>query len=427
VLQPLRAVASLLLGAGILILGNGLVGITLPIRMGVEGLPTAVSGIVMSAYYAGLVAGSIYGQTIIRGVGHIRAFAAFAGLLTAATLGFPLWFDPLPWGVLRGVSGFCMAGLFATIESWLNVRSSNETRGRILSFYMVVAYLASGSGQLLVNAWGVTGVELFCLAALVMSLALVPIVLTRVSAPDTDRIRPLSFRQLYLISPLGVAGAFGAGLVGGGFYGMGAIFASEIGLTVFQISIFMGVAVFGGFLLQWPIGRLSDRFDRRTVLLVMLLVTVCVCVALYAWSMFGTFFAPTLVLIGLFGGAASTIYPISLAHAFDYVERERMVAASSGMLLAWAVGATAGPLLASLVMQVLDPSSLFLYLATVGLLLAGFARYRMSRRAPRPSDEQAAFVPMPVTTAEVKGELDPRASAPVEIIPPGAPEPADAR
>lgn len=421
-LQPLRAVASLLLGAGILILGNGLVGITLPVRMDVEGLPTEVAGIVMSAYYAGLVAGSLYGQTIIGRVGHIRAFAAFTGLLTAATLGFPLWFDALPWGVLRAVSGFCMAGLFATIESWLNVRSSNENRGRVLSLYMVVAYLAAGAGQLLVNTWGVTGVELFCLAALVLSLALVPVVLTRVAAPELGQTRPLSFGQLYAVSPLGVAGAFGAGLISGGFYGMGAIFAAEIGLSVFQISVFMGIAVFGGLVLQWPIGRLSDRFDRRTVLLVMLLATVAVCLAAYGWSRFALAFAPLLALVGLFGGAVSTIYPISVAHAFDYVERERMVAASSGMLLAWAIGATVGPLLASQAMGAFGPASLFLYLAAIGALLAAFARYRMSRRAALPSEEQAAFVPMPVTAAEVKGQLDPRAGGPAEILPSDAEE-----
>lgn len=422
-LQPLRSVASLLLGAGILILGNGLVGITLPIRMGVEGLPAETAGLVMSAYFGGLVLGARYGQAVIGRVGHIRAFAAFAAIVSAATLLHALWFAPLPWAALRGLSGFCMAGLFATIESWLNVRSSNETRGRILSLYMVTAYLASGSGQFLVNAWGVEGIELFALAAIMLSLSLVPVVVTRITGPDIGGIKPLSFRALYAISPLGVAGSLGAGLLSGAFYGMGAIFAQGAGMSIFEVSLFMGLTIFGGLALQWPIGRLSDRFDRRTVLLWMLLATAAVCLAEFGWAAMMGDLLPLFVLTTLFGGAMSTIYPVAVAHAFDYVERERMVAASSGLLLAWAIGATLGPLLASVAMGSLGPAALFLFLAVVAGLLAAFARYRMAKRAARPAAEQAAFVPLPATTA-VAGTLDPRTAPEEEVMPP---EPGPAR
>ncbi len=419
--EALRSVASLLLGAGILILGNGLIGITLPIRMGIEGLPPEVSGLVMSAYYGGLVGGCIYGPRIIGRVGHIRAFAAFAAVISAATLLHALWFAALPWAVLRAVSGFCMAGLFATIESWLNVRSSNETRGQVLSLYMITAYFGSGLGQLLVNGWQVTGVELFCLAALLLSLSLVPVVLTHVSAPDLAQIRPLPFRELYAISPLGVAGAFGGGLISGGFYGMGAVFGQANGMSVLNVSLFMGVTVFGGLLLQWPIGRLSDRFDRRTVLFWVLSATAAVCFAEYllATTHAGLFWL-LLGLTGLFGGFMATIYPISLAHAFDYVESDRTVAASAGMLLAWAIGATCGPLLASWFMGQLGPSALFLFLVVVAALLAGFVRYRMSQRPALPSEEQGPFVPLgqtaPGQTTVVAVQLDPRAE-PIEETP----------
>ena len=419
-IEALRSVASLVLGAGILILGNGLMGITLPIRMGVEGLPPEVSGLVMSSYYAGLVGGCIYGQRIIGRVGHIRAFAAFAAIASAATLLHALWFDALPWAILRAVSGFCLAGLFAAIESWLNVRSSNETRGQILSFYMVVAYFSSGIGQLLVNGWQVTGVELFCLAALLFSLSLVPVVLTRVEAPDLGHIRALSFRQLYEISPLGVAGTFGAGLLSGAFYGMGAIFGQAIGLSIFSVSLFMGVTVFGGLLLQWPIGRLSDRFDRRTVLVWVLAATAVVCFAEFVVAMTG--FSTSrmlLVLTGLFGGLMATLYPISVAHAFDYIDRDQTVAASAGMLLAWGIGATFGPLLAAAVMGQLGPSSLFLFLMVVSAALAIFARHRMRQRSALPADEQAPFVPL--DSRIMLGQLDPRTDSDDEL-PPAAEE-----
>jgi MFS family permease len=408
VLQALRAVASLLLGGGVLVMGNGLTGITLPIRLDLAGIHADIAGLVMSAYYAGFIAGSFYGQRIIARVGHIRAFAAFAGLVAASTLIYPLWFHPAPWAVLRAVNGFCMAALFANIESWLNLRTPSAARGRILSCYMVTTYIGTGAGQLLVNAWGVRGVELFCLAAMLISLSLVPVTLTHVEGPELGHPRPLGLHRLFRLSPLGVVGAGGAGLLSGAFYSLGPIFGASAGLDVFQVSIFMGVMVFGGLALQWPIGRLSDRFDRRTVLAVMLLATGLVCLVEYGWSVRFGGVVPLMLLVGLFGGAVSTVYPLAVAHAFDWIARDRMVAASSGMLLAWAAGATIGPILASLLMQWLGDAALFLFLALVALALAGFTFYRMQRRAALPSHEQARFVPLP-TAAGVSGRLDPRA------------------
>lgn len=415
-IQALRSVASLLLGAGILVLGNGLIGIVLPVRMHVEGMSPETAGLVMSSYFAGFVAGSLYGKAIILRVGHVRAFAAFAALVSSATLIYPLWVAPGPWAVLRALSGFCMAALFATIESWLNARSANAGRGQILSLYMVTAYFASGSGQLLVNSWGVEGVELFCLGALLLSLSLVPVVLTRVAGPDLGRVQSLSLKALYRISPLGVVGAFGAGLLSGAFYGMGAIFGQAVGLSVFGVSLFMGAAVFGGLVLQYPIGHLSDRFDRRTVLLVMLLTVTAVCVGAYIGSSLrASTLAPLLLVAAMFGGAAATVYPLSMAHAFDHVERERVLAAASGLLLAWAAGATLGPLLGSFAMGRAGAPSLFLVLAFIAAALALFARYRMSRRAGLPADEQAPFVSLPETTA-VAMQLDPRAAPEGQVL-----------
>jgi len=416
VIHALRSVASLLLGAGILVIGNALLGITLPIRMHLAGLPPETAGLVMSAYYAGFVLGSLYGKDVIARVGHIRAFAAFAAVVSAAALGHALWFAPIPWAVLRAVSGFCMAGLFATIESWLAVRSANTSRGQILSLYMVTAYFGSGSGQLLVNSWGVQGVELFCLSAILLSLSLVPVVLTRVAGPDLGRLQALPFGELYRISPLGVIGALGAGLLSGAFYGMGAIFGQSVGLSVFGVSLFMGAAVCGGLVLQYPIGRASDRFDRRTVLMYMLIAGTLVCAGGYAWaSRVDNSLPVLLVLAALFGGSAATVYPVSVAHAFDYVARERMVAASGGLLLAWALGATVGPLVGSFAMGQLGAPALFLALAIVFALLALFTRYRMSRRRALPAEAQARFVPLPATTAAAS-QLDPRAAAEVEVV-----------
>jgi MFS family permease len=406
-LQALKTVASLLLGAGILILGNGLVGIVLPVRMSLEHVPTEFSGLVMSAYYGGLVCGCLWGQGVIARVGHIRAFAAFAAGVAATTLIFPLWFDPITWALLRIVVGFLMAGLFFTIESWLNLRSNKRNRGQILSLYMVTNYLASMLGQLLVNVWSVKGLELFCLGAMLLCLSLVPVVLTKIAGPEMDRTARLSIARLYRISPLGVVTSLGAGLVSGAFYGMGAVFGAGIGMSILAISVFMGIALLGGLLMQWPIGLLSDKYDRRTVLLWVLIAMATTCLLAYALSGTSHATAYLLILIGIFGGAAATVYPLAVAHAFDYVEREHMVAASAGMLLAWSIGATAGPLLASISMSRGGDWALFLYLAGISGALAIFTRYRMGRRAALPSADQAKFAPRGEGT--VAGELDPRA------------------
>lgn len=405
----LRAVASLLIGAGILMFGNGLLGIVLPIRLNLAGTPTEVTGLVMAGYFAGLVLGAIFGKHLISRVGHIRAFAAFAAIASASALGHAMWFSPLTWGLLRVVSGFCSAGLFAAMESWINERSSNELRGRVLSLYMVTTYLSMGASQLLVNLWDIQAAQLFMLPAILISLSLVPVVMTRVAAPDITAIRPMPFRELYTLSPLAVIAAFCSGLSQGSIQGMGAVFAQAIGFSVFEASLFMGAAIFGGLVLQWPIGRLSDRFDRRTVLV---WVLAALFLSAAAMVVITTAVVPrplvaTLGIIPLLAGMSSCIYPIALAQAFDYIERSRMVAASSALLLAFAVGATAGPLVAAVLMSHLGPQGLFIFVAAVAAGLGGFALHRMRRRAAPPSEAQTGFVSVPETSAAA-ARLDPR-------------------
>jgi len=422
VFSAIRSVASLLLGAGVLILGNALIGITLPIRMDQADYGRFTSGLIMSAYYLGLLAGCLLAPGLTARIGHVRAFAVYTACLCAATLLHALWFEPLPWALFRAASGFCMAALFNVIESWLSSRATNETRGGVLASYGIFAWLAAGLGYLLVNSFPVSGTEHLVLSALLLSLSMVPVVLTRVAVPDLAQAQPLSLGELYQMSPLGVVGACGAGLMGGAFFGMGAIFGNDVGLSQFQISLVLGLAIFGGMLLQWPLGRLSDRFDRRTILLGVLIAQAVLCVlAFAAWTMMNSFDA-LIVLIFLFGGTQSTLYPVSVAHAFDYVHRDRMIAASASLLLAWAAGACLGPLLASIAMETAGSATLFLFLAAVAAILAVFTRYRMTRRPALPPEEQAAFVPLPATTA-AGGQLDPRVEPPgsVNVDPPREP------
>ncbi len=407
-IEAIRSVFPLLLGAGLLALGTGLVGILLPIRMDVEGVTTQVAGYVMSAYYAGFVLGSLWAQRIIQRVGHIRAFAAFAALLTAAVMVHALVFEVAVWGLMRAVVGLCMAGLYAVIESWLNVRSSNELRGQVLSLYTITIYVSSSLGQFGVNLADAGGIQLFCLGALMTSLSLVPVVLTRVAGPELGHIKAMSLAEMFKASPLGTVGTAGAGVMSGSLYGLGAVYGADIGLSVLENSIFMGAPIVGGFLLQWPIGRLSDKFDRRTVLFGVLMAAVAASVLMSAFSVGNGGFILLTTANFLLGGFLATIYPTAVAHAFDYIDRSQMVAANSGMLLAWAVGATAGPLVCSSVMGVTGPSGLFVFVAATAIALAGYTRWRMSRRAAKPADEQSKFVPVPSTSA-IAGALDPRA------------------
>jgi len=406
-IQILASVFSLLLGAAILVAGNALLGIVLPVRLGIEHVPEFQSGLVMSAYYLGFVLGSAQIQGLIRRAGHIRAFAAVAAILAAAAMVHALVFEIWVWAGLRIVAGFCMAGLYAIIESWLNVKSSNENRGQVLSIYVVTIYAASFGGQFLVNVGTVQGTELYCVVGLAVVLSLVPVVLTRVAGPEIDKIKPMSLLSLYHASPLGAVVTCGAGLLSGAFYAIGAIYANALGLSVFEVSLFMGAPIFGGLALQYPIGFLSDRYDRRTVLLGVLAGTLISSVTVILIAMKQGPFTGTLAAVFVFGGCLAAIYPIAVSQVYDYIDRAEMVAASGGLLLIWSIGAVAGPLIASSLMGPFGPQAFFVYLTTVSLLLLVFTRYRMVRRIARPAGEQTGFVAMQTTSA-IAGALDPR-------------------
>jgi MFS family permease len=406
-IQILASVFSLLLGAAILVVGNALLGIVLPVRMGIEHVPEFQSGLVMSAYYLGFVIGSARIQSLIRRAGHIRAFAALAAVMTAAAMVHALVFDIWVWAGMRIVAGFCLAGLYAIIESWLNVKSSNENRGQILSIYVVTIYTASFGGQFLVNIGTVQGTELYCIVGLAVALSLVPVVLTRVPGPEIDKIKPMSLMALYRASPLGTVVTCGAGLLSGAFYALGAIYANSIGLSVFEVSLFMGAPIFGGLALQYPIGWLSDRYDRRTVLLGVLAGTLISSVTVILIAMKQGPLSGTLTAVFVFGGCLAAIYPIAVSQVYDYIDRAEMVGASGGLLLIWSIGAVAGPLIASALMGRFGPDTFFMYLTVVALLLLVFTRYRMVRRVARPAGEQTGFVAMQTTSA-IAGALDPR-------------------
>jgi MFS family permease len=304
-------------------------------------------------------------------------------------------FDPMAWAVLRFVSGLCIAGIFSALESWLNDRLDNTNRGRVLGVYTVITYFAMALGQLSINVWDVDSAGGFIAAALLTSLAIVPVALTRAEAPSLAKAAPITLGELYRISPLAVTSAVCSGLMLGAFWGMGAIFGREIGFSVLETSLFTGSFIFGGLLLQIPIGWLSDRFDRRTVLCNVLAGATMVCFAGLAAGRLGDPLPVVLALAALLGGAISNVYPLAIAQAFDYLDRERYVAGASRMLMAFSVGAVAGPLVCSIAMSWLGPHAFFGYIGAIAGLLTAFVLYRMGRRKPLPVEEQLDFVALP--------------------------------
>ena len=271
-LAAIKTTWALFLGLAFIMLAVGLQNVLLGVRADLESFSTVVTGFIMSGYFFGFVLGSFATPRLVRNVGHVRVFAALASLASVAVLCHVLLVDPSSWVGMRIVTGFSYAGLYVVTESWLNDRSTNETRGQMLSIYMVVVLAGMGGGQLLINLFDPGSFQLFLLASVLVSIALVPILLDASPAPAFEAPSKLSLFELYRISPLGVVGCFGTGMAQAALIGMGAVYASSIALPVAEISLFMGLVYAGGMPLQWPIGRLSDSLDRRMVLTVVTLV-----------------------------------------------------------------------------------------------------------------------------------------------------------
>ncbi|MCK0137867.1 MFS transporter [Aliiroseovarius sp. F47248L] len=405
--EILVSVKALLGGTAAFMIGNSLLGVILPLRMEGAGYPVALTGAIMAAYYLGLALGGLRGKHVIFRIGHIRAFAVFAALTAAATLAYAAFFHPVAWLILRIVNGFCIAGLTATIESWLNTRSSNETRGRVLSFYMLTFYLAIATGQTLVNITDVSGPDLFMLAASLIGLALIPVAMTSLGEPNLSESRVLNVRDLYSASKVGVVGAGVAGLMVGSFYAMGVVFALKIGLGVSQAAMFMSAVVLGGLVFQLPMGVVADRFDRRIVMSGAL-ITVGT-----AWGILATFvasglpFTTLLTMAVFFGGAMSSVYPLCVAQTFDRLERKYYIAASGRLLMVYSIGATIGPVLAATLMSAYGPSSFFIFESAVAILYAVFVLTQVAIRPVIPADQQERYVPLPDVTP-IAMALDPR-------------------
>jgi MFS family permease len=401
----LRNVGALLFGVSILLLGAGLFQTFLSLRMAFEHFGALTIGAILAAYFAGFMAGSLLAGNVVRRVGYIRAFAIFAALLSSSVLFQALIIDPIAWALLRALGGFAIAGLFLVTESWLNHRSDEATRGQVLALYVTVEQVATGLGQYLIDLLPTGGPGSFILTAGLFILALIPVAATNAEAPLPAAHSTLSIGRLFRITPLGVLGSLFAGLINSAFAGLAPIYAQGIGLSTPHISIFMSITILGALMFQMPVGRLSDRFDRRSVLLIIIISLTAVSGVLSVADGFGIWALLALALV--FGGFSQVIYPVTAAHANDYIEEADRVAAAGGLLLAYGIGATIGPLLGSVLMDWLGPVGLFVYITLISAALAGVVVVRMAARHGRPAHLQTRFQLVSSSTPAA-AELDPR-------------------
>jgi MFS family permease len=398
----LAATWTLLLGMALLMLGAGLQGTLVGLRASLEGFPTLLAGVMLAAYYLGYMAGSVMTPGLVNSVGHVRVFAALTSIASVLILLQGVFVAPLPWTLVRILFGFCFAGIYVVAESWLNGRVDNEHRGLLLSIYMLVCYGGLGLGQLLLNVADPRSTLLFILVSILISVAMVPMALTTSLAPDITVPVRVSPRDLFRRSPLGVVGVAIAGAVSGCLFSLGAIYADGEGFTTFEVSLFMAVAILAGCVTQLPVGRISDRMDRRTVV-----ISVCLLAALGAigaWWLADISRLGFFTMVAVYGGMSLTLYSLSSAHVNDHVPAEEKLGASSTLILVNGAGAFIAPIVVAAFMQLVGNDTFLPLVALLHVLLAVYAMFRMGRRAAVPGEQKSPFVGTPPGTSS-SGEL----------------------
>ena len=389
--QVLGSAWALLLGMLLLQVGNGMQGTLLGVRGALEGFSTAQMSVVMAAYFAGFLFGSRMAPEMIRRVGHVRVFAALGSMISAVLILYPTVADPWAWSVGRLVIGFCFSGVYVTAESWLNNASTNATRGKALSLYMIVQMVGIVTAQGVLVLADPSGYVLFVIPSVLVSLAFAPILLTVCPTPAFERTKALSLRQIMKISPLGCVGMFLLGGVFSAQLGMAPVYGAEVGLSVPQLSAFVASFFIGAIVLQYPIGWMSDRMDRR--LLILGTAAVMGTAATGGLLLAGAF-APLLVLAFVIGGMSNPLYSLIIAHTNDFLDHDDMAAAAGSMVFISGLGAVIGPLVTGWLMGVIGPRGFFVVMAVLSFAIVVHAAYRMTRRAaPRVTESYVAVAP----------------------------------
>ena len=375
---------------GVLMLGAGLQSTLLGLRATLEGFPTPVTGIIMSCYYVGYLLGTSAAPRMMRQIGHIRVFAALAAVASAIILVQGIFVQSAVWSVTRLMSGVCFAGIYVVAESWLNDRASHTNRGRLLAVYMLVLYVGLGAAQFLIIVASPSTATPFMLVSLLISLSMVPIAVSAQQLPQPALPKKVSYAELYRNSPLGVVGVCASGMISAIIFSMGPVYARLRGLGSSGIATFMAVSILAAVLTQYPVGRLSDRTDRRTVIAGVCTVATIVagCIVAFGNMPHGLF----LLLSAIFSGFALTLYSLSVSHVNDKLEPAQMVDASSALLRLNGCAAAVGPVLAGSLIHAFGPPAYFTTLASLTGALTIYDLWRKSRRSPVPPEQKGPFI-----------------------------------
>ncbi len=408
--SQLVPVAALLMGSALLLLAGGLHGLLLPIRGSIEGFTTTELGLIGTGWAIGFVAGCLVVPRIVRRVGHVRAYGVMASIASVVILLNLIFVSPFAWIALRAFSGFCFAGAAMIVESWLNERATKENRGTIFSVYQMVNFAASTAGQLLITTGSTSSYEFFVLGAIFYSLAILPSALSTAQTPRPLKTTKLDLRRLFTNSPVAAVGCFIIGMVNGAFGTLGAVYAQKIGLPTSAIALVMSGAVLGGALTQVPLGRLSDRIDRRYVLIGVSFAAIIMSLTISVLNPTTPYMV--IALVAAFGGMVYPMYGLAVAHANDYAAPDDFVKIASGLLLMSGIGTMIGPIAAAFAMEWIGPQGLFTFCSLMHACLIGYIFFRLSRRPAVADVPRDAFQPMPPLREATPQTLalDPRAS-----------------
>ncbi len=395
---------ALFVGMFMLMVGNGLQGTLLGLRGEAEGFSTFALSIVMSAYFLGFLFSSRFTPQLIRRVGHVRVFAALGSLISAVLITYPVLVDPWAWAIGRVIIGFCFCGVYITAESWLNDASSNENRGKSLSLYMIVQMAGIVFAQWIVTQGDISGYVLFIVPSVLVSLAFAPVLLSVRPMPAFETTKPMKIKSLIAASPLACFGMFMLGGVFAAQFGMSAVYGSRVGLTVSEVSLFVSSIYISALVLQYPIGWMSDRMDRRV--LIIWLAMIGAAGSMVAFLIPGSF-ALILVSGAIVGGTSNPLYALLIAYANDYLESEDMASASGGLLFINGIGAISGPLTVGFMMDSIGNNGFWLYTGILMFGVGAYGLYRMTQRSRTELDveEQVPYAPLSAASTPIAAEL----------------------
>ena len=412
---------ALFAGYFVLMVAHGFQGNLLGVRSVIEEFNFIEVGAIMSGYFVGYFAGANKIPNLVGKVGHIRVFAAFASMASLSILLHAIFVNPVIWTAGRFITGFSIVSIFIVMESWLNDRANNRTRGQLLSIYMFITLVGLSLGTLLLNFSSPEKYEPFILISLLLSFALIPILLTKRKAPKFKKLGYIDIKGLYKTSPLATVSMLCTGIIHSALFSLGAVYAASMNFTIFEISLLLFiVSVFGG-IFQWPVGYYSDKSDRRVII-----IFCTFSAALFAFlaivasgtSLQNMYLATSVgidkimffVYVALYAGMAIPLFTLNLAYVNDYIPREKFVAAGGGMQIIFGIGAMTGPFICSLLMNKFGTNGFFLHFLTFHLLIGAFGLYRITKRSYKDNPE-STFTPLPRNITPLGIELDPTTGA----------------